>query len=418
MAAKHGSVDDYHAGEALLLNETLMLESPDRRSALAPLMANQSNREATLMAERSTLGQARRSDSTIQNEWHEMRDTVKAETDHRVAAHAQSGNNHSNSSDNSGRRAGAAERQIMHEVGQRRQPQENGATAMDGSSLLEKNPTSDSIIHASGRTSKEPREMSVALRRMREVDGRPSANSQAGGGSLFSVVTFLASGAVGLSDFYNAYHGGVIRSYISDPEYMLIVDARTRAAFEAGHVRGAVLCEAGNSSAIDVGVYNFVIVYDDRGLAAGPGAALRDRLCAEGWDTVVGGASDRPVRSILPCYLFFTVLHIRHHLGSSQWRHSAGGCPLSLYGDDRHESRFRSNPAISLGDPPGTTVPGQLRARVQRRGKGPNEGVGRVADHDRPLERRETSTQANLTHKKCFLSGRGSAETHTYCQRD
>jgi hypothetical protein len=315
MAAKHSSVDDYHhclhAGEALLLNETLLLDSPERRSTLAPLMANQGNREATLMAKRSTLGQARRSDSTIQHEWHEMRDTVKAETDHRVAVHAQSGHNHSNS-DNSRRRGGAAERPEVDEMGQPQQLQENEATAaVDGRSHLERSPTSD----PTSRASKESREMSVAMRRMREVDGRPSASSQAGGGSLFSVVTFLASGAVGLSDFYNAYHGGVIRSYISDPEYMLIVDVRTRAAFEAGHVRGAVLCEAGNSSAIDVGVYNFVIIYDDRGLAAGPGAALRDRLCAEGWDTVVGGASGDVLggeRNLFSPFslLFTTPLHI------------------------------------------------------------------------------------------------------------
>merc|ERR1719182_80697 len=64
-------------------------------------------------------------------------------------------------------------------------------------------------------------------------------------------------------------------------QYMLIVDARPRAAFEAGHIGGAVHCDS-----IDAGLYNFVIVYDDRGLSTGPGAALRDRLCADGWDTV------------------------------------------------------------------------------------------------------------------------------------
>ena len=58
--------------------------------------------------------------------------------------------------------------------------------------------------------------------------------------SAWSTVTFLSSGAIGLQDFYNSFNAGIVRPFIVDQDYMLIVDTRGKADFDQGHVVSAV----------------------------------------------------------------------------------------------------------------------------------------------------------------------------------
>lgn len=58
--------------------------------------------------------------------------------------------------------------------------------------------------------------------------------------SAWSTVTFLSSGAIGLQDFYNSFNAGIIRPFIVDQDYMLIVDTRCQDDYNQGHIVSAI----------------------------------------------------------------------------------------------------------------------------------------------------------------------------------
>ncbi|EGD72374.1 hypothetical protein PTSG_00394 [Salpingoeca rosetta] len=99
--------------------------------------------------------------------------------------------------------------------------------------------------------------------------------------SVYSAIGNLASDVAGCSELFNALNAGIVRPYVHDAEYMLLIDARDHAAFTAGHIITAQHKDMLNPM-IAMSDYSLVIVYDESGSASGPAAAMRDELLSSG----------------------------------------------------------------------------------------------------------------------------------------
>lgn len=99
--------------------------------------------------------------------------------------------------------------------------------------------------------------------------------------SMHSAVAAADSDLVGCSELYNALHAGIVRPYIHDAEYMLLIDARSHDAFAAGHINTAQHMSMLNPF-IPLSEYSLVIVYDDDGAEKGPGAAFQTEILSRG----------------------------------------------------------------------------------------------------------------------------------------
>eukprot|EP00730_Choanoeca_flexa_P000028 TRINITY_DN10012_c0_g1_i4.p1 TRINITY_DN10012_c0_g1~~TRINITY_DN10012_c0_g1_i4.p1 ORF type:complete len:497 (+),score=36.04 TRINITY_DN10012_c0_g1_i4:133-1623(+) len=96
--------------------------------------------------------------------------------------------------------------------------------------------------------------------------------------SAWSEITFLASGAIGLQDFYNSFNAGVVRPFLKEQDYMLIVDTRPAALYKQDHIITAINSTSCEDllAKYELSDFNFVILYDD-----GSREGSADSMCAQ-----------------------------------------------------------------------------------------------------------------------------------------
>ena len=81
-------------------------------------------------------------------------------------------------------------------------------------------------------------------------------------------------GYISAGRFYNHFHDGLCGPYLKNPNYMLIIDFRTRGEFEASHILTAVHHSkfrgrwASNVIQQLLSGFNFVVFYDHDGTSA------------------------------------------------------------------------------------------------------------------------------------------------------
>eukprot|EP00045_Choanoeca_perplexa_P019228 m.263 g.263 ORF g.263 m.263 type:complete len:471 (-) comp345_c0_seq1:46-1458(-) len=129
----------------------------------------------------------------------------------------------------------------------------------------------------------------VQLLRKQSIESRHSIASPAQRTqSAWSTVTFLSSGAIGLQDFYNSFNAGIVRPFIVDQDYMLIVDTRSKEDFDKGHVVSAVnrASVASLLSQYNLEDFSFIVLYDTNGKGQGTAEAMCAQLRMQEWDHV------------------------------------------------------------------------------------------------------------------------------------
>eukprot|EP00055_Hartaetosiga_balthica_P012055 m.57121 g.57121 ORF g.57121 m.57121 type:complete len:516 (+) comp7821_c0_seq4:35-1582(+) len=97
--------------------------------------------------------------------------------------------------------------------------------------------------------------------------------------SVLSNISFLSSGFAGCNDVYNLLNSGVLNPYIHDPDYVVLVDVRTKEEFDAGHISSAQhISLLSPFFPMRCSNISFVIIYDNNGAEGGPATEYNEKL--------------------------------------------------------------------------------------------------------------------------------------------
>lgn len=115
----------------------------------------------------------------------------------------------------------------------------------------------------------------LLISKKRIIPGQPS---------LERIATLIQKGGLSAHEMYNLLNQGVIRPFIQDEFYMLLVDTRDKTLYSQLHIRTArhfswfMQSVDDLSSFPDVQDFTFVIVYDDEGAHSGNAAKLAQQV--------------------------------------------------------------------------------------------------------------------------------------------
>eukprot|EP00056_Hartaetosiga_gracilis_P020742 m.21079 g.21079 ORF g.21079 m.21079 type:complete len:411 (-) comp8679_c0_seq1:130-1362(-) len=105
--------------------------------------------------------------------------------------------------------------------------------------------------------------------------------------SIASNISFLSSGFTGCNDVYNLINAGVLNPFIHSPDYLVLVDVRSRDQYDAGHI-----VTANHKSLLpplfdhQCGSVSFVIIYDEDGHELGSACEYCEQLQRAGAENV------------------------------------------------------------------------------------------------------------------------------------